>query len=260
MDVAIPEIDLEHELQRFTTNFLERITQATDALESSPNADVRDAALRKNLVYASSAMDIATGPSAAVNLLDMVVFVHLAHRVLVDHWIPTLYLERGAALAAAFAKAEQELGDIALRALSSRDIARLMELADGWLADNPEQTNVEGVRLGDFASLAGAAASNRALQARGLLSSVKVATDAANKVTVLVERGMFFAHRLPFLLGLHVRLVVRDLVNDTLLRIKTGPELASVKHSARRIAYVAALGAATAGSIVWLQLRRRRTS
>jgi hypothetical protein len=258
MDVEIPELELQHELQRFTSSFIERITQATEALQRSPRVEVREEAMRKNLLYASSAVEIATGPSASVNLLDMFVFVHLSRRVLEDHWIPTTYGESGTELDAAFTKAEQELGAIATRALSARGLAQLTNLADTWLADNPGQTRVEGIRLADFSGAAGTAAADRALQARGLLSSMKVATEAANKAMVIADRGMFLFHRLPFLLRLHVRLAVRDVVNDTMLRMKTGDEVAGAMRFARRTGYVALLGAATAAGLVWFRLRTHR--
>src|SRR5262245_42986275 len=75
MQSAVPEFELQQELQRFTTQFADRITQATDVLEQSPRAEVRDEALRKNLLYVSSAMEIATGPFPEVSLLDMIVFI-----------------------------------------------------------------------------------------------------------------------------------------------------------------------------------------
>ena len=76
------EQELIQELQRFTTRFTDRIEQATDVLEHSPSQRVRDEGLRKTLGYMSSAIEIATGPHAEIDLLDMFVFVHLCRRVL----------------------------------------------------------------------------------------------------------------------------------------------------------------------------------
>src|SRR5690606_35884848 len=64
MNVSIPELELQQEIQRFTTRFVDRITQGAEALQGSSRAAVRDAAMRKNLLYASSALEIATGASA----------------------------------------------------------------------------------------------------------------------------------------------------------------------------------------------------
>ena len=109
------EHELTQELQRFTTRFTDRIAQAVEVLEHSPSARVRDEALRKTLAYMSSAIEIATGPYAEINLLDMTVFIHLCRTVLDNHWIPTLYGEAGADLADAFAKADAEIAEIAER-------------------------------------------------------------------------------------------------------------------------------------------------
>lgn len=258
MDVMISEHELQHELQRFATSFIDRIMQATEALQRSPRSEVREEAMHKNLVYVSSAMEIVTGPTSAVSLLDMFVFLHLSRRILETHWIPTLYGESGAALDAAFTKAEQELDDLVRRALGPQAIAQLTTLVDAWIADNPDQTRVEGIRLADFAGAAGSAAASRQLQAKGLLSSISVATQAGNQAMAIAERAMFLVHRLPYLLRLHVRLAVRDVLNDTLMRFKTGDELAGMKRFARRGAAFALVATGSAG-VLWLATRRRRT-
>lgn len=257
MNVSIPELELQQEIQRFTTRFVDRITQGAEALQGSSRAAVRDAAMRKNLLYASSALEIATGASAAVNLLDMFVFVHLCRTVLERHWIPTLYKDDGRELDQAFTRSEDELSQITVRALGTDGHRQLLELVDTWLADNPGQTRVEGIRLADFSAAAGTAAANRALQARGLLSSVKVASEAANEAMVIAERGLFLLHRLPFLWRLQVRLGAREILNDTLTRVTTGPGAMAVARVAKTASYAVLLGVASIG-LVWLRGRRRR--
>lgn len=113
-----PEFELQQELQRFTTQFSDRVTQATEILERSARPGVRDAALKKNLLYVSSAMEIATGPFAEINLLDMIVFVRLSRTVLENHFIPELYGDEGGDLSEVFSRSEHELSEVAARALS----------------------------------------------------------------------------------------------------------------------------------------------
>ena len=261
MDVQIPELELQHELRRFTSSFVERVTQAAENLQRSPRSEVREDALRSNLLYTSSAMEIATGPSASVNLLDMYVFLHLCRRVLEDHWIPTLYRESGAELDIAFTRAEHELAELAVRALGPGGVAQLTQLIDTWLDENPGQFRVEGVRLSSFSGAAGSAAADRALQARGLLSSMKVATDVANQAMVIAEHGMFIFHRLPFIVRLHVRVAARDVLNDAMLRVKTGHELLDVVRVAKRTAVMALAATATLGFAWsrWTKHRRNRS-
>jgi len=253
----IPELELQQQLQRFASRFIERTTQCAEELQRSPSAEVRDEAMRKNLLYASSATEIATGPSAAVNLLDMFVFVHLSRKVLERHWIPTLYDQRGAELDEAFTRSEEELTEITLRAVGERGLAQLSNIVDAWVAENPHAVRVENIRLADFAAAAGTAAAERGLEARGLLSGMKFAAEAANQAMVIAERGLFLVHRLPFLWRLQVRLAVREILDDVFVRVKTGDEVANLARFARRGAYVALLGVASMG-VLRLSSRRGR--
>ena len=120
----------------FTTSFSDRVTQATETLERSTPPAIRDEALRKNLLYVSSAVEIAAGPFPEVNLLDMLVFVRLSRAVLEAHWIPDLYGSAGRELAEVFARSDEELTGVADRALTAEQVARLDALIAGWLADN----------------------------------------------------------------------------------------------------------------------------
>jgi hypothetical protein len=74
------------------------------------------------------------------------------------------------------------------------------------------------VRFTDFSARAGEVAAERVRHARGLLGSVKGATQAADQALLLAERGLFLAQRMPFLLRLQARLGVQETISDTLFR------------------------------------------
>jgi hypothetical protein len=254
--------ELTQELQRFTTRFTDRIAQATEALEHSPSQRVRDEALRNTLGYMSSAIEIATGPEPEIDLLDMVVFVRLCRDVLDKHWIPTLYDDAGRELSEAFAKSDAELANIAERALGPSKTEHLANLVTSWLADNPMQVRVEGIRLADFASGAARARADRMIEARGLLSSVKTATQAANQAMVLVERGLFLLHRMPSVWRFQARLAAREVLGDSIAQVAKGPDapLVRASHHARGLAKAGAFYAAllaVGGVIMWRITRRR---
>jgi hypothetical protein len=255
------EHELTQELQRFTTRFTDRIAQAAEVLERSPSQRVRNEALRKTLGYVSSAIEIATGPYAEIGLLDMVVFVHLCRTVLDNYWIPTLYAEDGAELSDAFEKSEAEISDIAERALGASRCEHVASLVDAWLADNPTQVRVEGIRLADFASGAARAAADRMLEARGILSSVKTASEAANQAMMLVERALFLLHRMPSVWRFQARLAAREILGDSIAQV-TGPEapLAKLAHRATHVAKSGAIAATvlTVGGLLMRQIARRR--
>src|SRR5688572_22379858 len=160
--MRVEELELQQELQRFVSQFAARVVQATDALQRCAHSSVRNEALKKSLVYISSAMEVATGPSPIVSLLDMVVLIRLSRTALEKHWIPTLYRGDGAELAEAFARSEDELTALVARTLTDAQRAQLNGVIDSWLADNPALVRVESIRLGDFSSVAGGAAAERA--------------------------------------------------------------------------------------------------
>lgn len=253
-----PDLELQHALQRFVTEFTDRITQSTETLERSRHlaTAVRDEALRKNLVYVSSAIEIASGAVAEISLIDMIVFVRLCRGALTRHWIPELYGDEGRELADAFARSEEQLARIAEQALSPQQRQEVAALVDSWIADNPRQYRVEGIRFADFAAAAGGAAAERALKVRGLLSSVKTATRAANEALMLTERALFLLNRMPFLWRLQVRVGAREVLSDAVTHLADGPEAPirrlrnEARHMVRRGAlYVAALGGAA--TIAW---------
>jgi hypothetical protein len=252
------ESELTQELQRFTTRFTDRIAQAAEVLERSHDQRVRDEALRKTVAYISSAIEIATGAHPEIDLLDMIVFVHLCRTVLDKHWIPTLYADEGLELADAFAKAEAEISEIADRALGPARREHVARLIDGWLDENPTQVRVEGMRLADFASGAARAASDRTLEARGILSSVKTATQAANEAMRIVERALFLLHRMPSVWRLQARLAAREILGDSIARVADGPEapLAKITRRARNAVKSGAVAAAVLG-LGGIVMRRR---
>src|SRR5258708_6135511 len=137
--MALQNTELQQDLQRYAAQFSERVTQAMGDLERSPSPTVSDAALKRNLLYASSAVDIATGSFPEVNLLDMIVFVRLSRAVLEQYWIPEVYGPDAKDLSSVFEKSEDELWCIAERILDEPRRRELKDLIDQWHVENPKQ-------------------------------------------------------------------------------------------------------------------------
>jgi hypothetical protein len=218
-------VKLQQDLQRFANQFVETVTQALRELERSPTREVSDAALYRNLLYASAAIDIATGPYPEVNLLDMLAFIRLSRSVVDGYWVPQVYgAEEGRALAETFEAAERDLWEVAAQVLDETRRADVTSLIDDWRAAWPNQIRVEGIRLTDFSVVAGEAARDRAERARGLLASVKSASQSADNALLLAERAMFLTHRLPTLLRLQARLAAREIISDAIDRLLLGED------------------------------------
>src|SRR5437870_693892 len=75
---TLNQAELQEEVQRFSADLSARLSDASQPLLESGSAELREATVRRLLLYQSSALDIATGPRPEVNLLDMAVFVGLS--------------------------------------------------------------------------------------------------------------------------------------------------------------------------------------
>lgn len=217
---VVRQSELQEDLERFATRFMEAVVEAATPL-SGGDADTktREVALRRVLLYTSSALDIATSASPEIALLDMLVFVGLSRRTLERHWIPTTFGERGQPLLDAFVEQENDLWEVSGKVLSLDQQLELRVLIDDWVRDNPDKVRVEAIRLSDFSAIAGKLSAKRAEEARGLLGSVKSATIAADDALLLGERAVFMSHRMPFLVRLQARLGASEITTDALHRV-----------------------------------------
>lgn len=210
----VSQAELQEDLQRFTGQFMDRITQAAAEVSGERADPISDQALRMTLAYEASALDIATEPLPEVALLDMMVFVRLARMALVEHWIPKVYGDRGQPFAVAFEQAEAQLSDIAGKIMTDAQKAKLAALIADWRRANPGQFRVEAVRLGDFSVRAGKVASAREKETYGLLAEMKNATHVADEALLLAQRATFALNRLPFLLRGQLRVGGREILRD----------------------------------------------
>ncbi len=221
----VTQAELQQALQRFSSELTAGVVDATEPLRNSQNAEVREAATRQLLVYASSALEIATEPLPEVALLDMLVFVTLSHGTVDNYWVPKLYGAQGRQLAETLARSETLIWDLAEGIMSQSERAALKQLIDAWRAENPGQVAVEGVRFHEFSSAAGEISQEQAKKTKGLLSSVKSATQSADQAVLLGERAVYLAHRMPFLLRLQATVGAHDVLADATVQMEAAQGL-----------------------------------
>ncbi len=209
----ISTVDLQAALLRFESNFGEELRDGFHELELSKDVQIRRDALNSRIKYDSSALEIALGPVPEANLLDMVAFIELNGDVFKSYWIPKVYGEAGAPVAAVFDRARSDIFVIASYVLTPPQKVKLQGLIRNWQNEHPGRVSVEAVRLTAFALESGAQASADQKEMGGLLSSVKKVTFAADQAVLLGERSLEYAQRLPFLLRLQARATVADLVD-----------------------------------------------
>jgi hypothetical protein len=214
---VINQAELQQALQRVASQFQSRVAQVNMDAKKGERGEQQDLVMRQSLFYQSSVLDIATGAEPEVNLLDMAVFARLSAGTLKSYWTSERLGDASRALSDAFVSLESDLQPLLARVLSSEQRALLERLIDGWQAENPDQHVVEGVRFVGFGQVAGAAADARINEVRGLLSSVKTATQAADRALLLAERALFLSQRVPFLLRAQARLGAREIAGDALV-------------------------------------------
>lgn len=227
---AVSEVELQQDLQRFTGQFTDLITQAASTAFDPQDSKQQQTALRQVLVWDSAAIDIATGPLPDVNLLDMLVFIGLSRWTLEKHWVPNVFGERGAPLAAAFERAERNIWQISAKVMTPAQQAELRALIEQWRAEHPDQMRVESVRFTDFSVHAGQVEAERAKNISGLFGGVRAATSAADRALLLGDRAMFLTNRMPFLIRVQARLGAQEMMDDALVRMNDVDALLDRTH------------------------------
>lgn len=216
---AVSEVELQQDLQRFTGQFTDLITQAASTAFDPSDSKQQQAALHRVLIWDSSALDIATGPFPEINLLDMVVFITLCRSTIEKHWAPNVFGDRGAPLIAVFKRAERNIWQISAKVMTSAQQTELRTLIAQWQAEHPDQVEVESVRFTDFSAHAGQIETERAKSMRGLFGGVRAATSAADRAVLLGDRAMFLTNRMPFLIRLQARLGAQEMTDDAFVRL-----------------------------------------
>lgn len=210
---AVSQLELQRSIQRSTGEFLDGVAEVIESFQRQDGVH-RKAALRRGLVYGASALDIATGPEAELNLLDMLVFLALSRSALERHWIPVVLGAEAKPLVAVFTSSERQLWQVSDRILSEAQQTRLRALIADWGTAHADRTRVEWVRFADVATELGDVARDRADATRGLLGGVRGAIQTADRAVMLGERAMFLGHRIPFLLRLQARLGASEVLED----------------------------------------------
>lgn len=231
---VVTQAELQQDIERFAERLLDASADAAVPLATT-DMKTREAAVRQVTRYASSVVDIASGATPEINLLDMIVFVRLSRHMLDDYWVPKVFGDKGRPLARAFADGEKDLWTVSGKVLGPDEQAKLRSLIDQWIEAHPDRVRIASTRLSDFSLIAGQLSEQHAKEAGGLFGSVKSATVAADEAVLLGQRAMFVAHRMPFLIRLQARLGASEVVSDSLDRIGEMKSLAETMPEAQTL-------------------------
>jgi len=227
---GVTQAELQQDVQRFSSVLIDRVGQATEQLLLSQDPIVREAAIRRALAYYTNVVEIVSGSSPELALLDMVVFISLSRYALESYWIPRLIKDEGKMLATAFEKSEREIWTIAAKVVTPENISKLRDLIARWQRETPGQYRVEGVRFGEFSKYAGRLATEREKESGGLLANVSKGVEAVDQALLTTDRVMYLVQRIPYLLRLHAILGTGEVLGSVSNKLAAD---ASIGQSAR---------------------------
>lgn len=192
--------ELEDSVRRYSDRYFTRIALATNNIRYNTDSQQIKRFMHdwKTVSYASG-VEIAIGPNAVTNLLDMMAMTRLSRLVVESYWIPEILGEElGAELGTTYIDLEKDIWTVADGVLTQQHQVELEFLVDQWHAENPEQIYPWYVRLRDFSGQR--AASLAAVQrSGGLLKEVARAREAAEEIQAFGERVLFYLQRAPAL-------------------------------------------------------------
>lgn len=197
---AMTRQELEDHVRRFADRYITRIAIATRAVEEAAESiEVeRFMADWRNVSYAAI-VEVAIGPDAVTNLMDMMVLTMLSRMVVDGYWAPMIDDdELRAGFSQAFHDMEEDIWTVADDVLTSRHQAELTELVSDWHAENPEQVYPWYVRLSNFSGQRSASL-EAVQQSGGLLVEVARAREAAEEIQAFGERVLFYLQRAPMI-------------------------------------------------------------
>ncbi|HVK60115.1 MAG TPA: hypothetical protein VM432_01145 [Bdellovibrionales bacterium] len=220
---AIPQTELQQQVQRIVGESSDRITQALQVLQVKSGKKLGPYIQKRELLYGSALVEIATGPEPEANFLDLIVFFRLNRLVIKDFWIPKVFGKNGRPLYAAFAASELELWKIFDRIAPPEKKKELKRLIDQWHRDNPKQVRVEGVRFKEFSKFAAKGGQKEA--ASGLFASIRGVTETADSALLVAERAMFLVQKYPFLLRLQALVGTEEITRGVVTELSKGSDL-----------------------------------
>jgi len=219
--------ELEDHVRRFADRYHTRITLATNTIRDETDSDELKRLMHDwKTVSLNSIVQVAIGPNAVTNLLDMMTLTRLSRLVVESYWIPEhLGEEFGADFLRTFIDLEEDIWSVADDVLTPEQKDELRVLVDDWHAENPDQYYPWYVRLSDFSGQR--AASLAAVQhSGGLLKEVARAREAAEEIQAFGERILFYLQRAPSL--------TTNEFESSVGTVLSGPEISSLINDTDR--------------------------
>ena len=219
---------LENEIMRFGDRYAARMALEADRIrENATTLEQQRIAVGWKLACYTAVVEIAVGPNAVENMLDMLVLVSLTRQEVETYWVPkVLGPELGQGLLKAARQLDEELWEGSSRVLTPEQQKDLRELIHQWNETHPDQHYFWGVRFGGFTDQR-AKDLEQVEQTGGLLGEVAKTREAAAEMQAFGERVMYYMQRAPTLTRLQAEFGLRETLNT--------PEIVQVLDNTERL-------------------------
>lgn len=225
---AIKRQQLENEIMRFGDRYAARMALEADRIKAkAPTNEIQRIAVGWKLACQTAVVEIAVGPNAVENMLDMLVLVSLTREEVETYWVPeVLGPELGQGLLKAARQLEEELWEGSSRVLTPEQQDDLRALISEWNKKHPDQHYFWGIRFSGFTDQR-AKDLEQVEQTGGLLGEIAQTREAAAEMKEFAERVMYYMQRAPNLTRLQAEFGAREILNT--------PEATQVLENTERL-------------------------
>lgn len=211
---VITEAELQSHVMSFVDQFAAIMTMSFEEFQiNKPPKKDRYEVLALITYSISNAYIIAGESDPDVALLDIVSMVAMG-RIIFEEEGPLRYGKTVQPIIKGFRMAEKDIQKIAAVVLTPDQIDNLMSIIKSWREENPGLTFFPPIRFSDFAADRRKSKLTKAEVQKGLFKSIEAATERAEEMRLLAERGLYLATRMPQLSGLYAELWLTRLIKS----------------------------------------------
>ena len=229
---GVKRAQLEAEVMRFADRYAGRMaTEMFRLQEQETSRDLRWFTAAWMTRSRTAVVDIAVGPNAVENYLNMLVLTALTRHSVERYWAPEfLGEELGQQLIEASKTLEEDAWSSAEKVLTPDQQADLRAMIAARIEQHPDDLDFWEARLGGFSGQR-AAKLAPVVRTGGLLGEVAQTRQTAEQMQQFGERVLFYMQRAPTITRLEAQYAVYDLLRQ--------PEFAGLFESTSRLTLAA---------------------
>ena len=208
---AIKRQELEARIMRFGDRYAARMSLEADRIMAKATTpEIRRFATGWKLACQTTVVEIAIGPNAVENMLDMIVLTSLTRQEVETFWVPEVLGEDlGQGLLTAARQLEEDAWEGSKKVLTPEQQNDLRAVLHEWNEQHPDQHYFWGIRLAELADQR-AVELQRVEETGGLLGEVSKTRETAVEIREFGERVMYYMQRAPSLTRLQAEFGMRE--------------------------------------------------